>query len=744
MGATFENLYVHTKRVETVLLTVEEILKKRGYTRIDNEDAAELCFSVHTPETGSWCFVTCDSETPGFMKRLGKSLAGFMETEALYAACEDSDLMKASLLTPTGGCAEIRIDVCKPAAAPKDTVVQTWKRVFSDTDAFINAASAEYTCAEKFLFAIAPHVGLPTEDMIYWEPDAKQTSLLCFAKKQKNAAGKSAAALLGAALKEKGFVKLPHGFYRPLNGEMGLRVTVEREKHASYSVENNGFSYMCGTDKTAYDLRVCVTNEENVRENRLRGTELRLIAGIPQKALIVDLENDARGVTELLLNAFDEYAYTPLFQNDRPTGSVFDTMCLWDLHAYGTVHYHSYFKALAAYRENRTFSALFCLKWIFCQNLREPAEVSDYNVHTLSDEEIDALRQSERYEVLKDCFALYDRLCIHNGFAFEIRPRTLRPQRLRPGDTVGIISPCSLAERDIIEGTAKTLKEMGYRVKFSRNLFANTWGFAGSLEERAADFNAMIADDKVKMVLFGGGEVGNQLLYEINYGLLRARPKILCSFSDSTTILNAVTHMCKLVTFYGASPRTFSDLSTYNRQIFTDRLVEPTLTHTPAGPWKTIIPGVCEGELAGGYLVNYATLYGLDRYPAAPQNCILLIEDHEMFNDPAAVSKYFANLEHRGVFRRAEGLLFGHYSAEPNPLIDAILLRVGQKFNIPVARCDDFGHGENNAIFPLGAKARLDTETRLFQKKFKKKGKIFKKGIAFFKKRVKIYLALRK
>lgn len=711
MGATFENLYLRTRQSDTLMNALEEIMKKRGYTRISNEDAADLSISIHVPASGAWCFVSSDSETPGFLRRLSKALAGLLNTEALLAACDSSDLLKASLFAPNGESASLKIDVTHPAAPPRKEEAAIWDRIVSDPAAFRQAAAAEYTFAEEFLFAIAPLIDLPTENMMFWEADNAATTTLCFAKKPKNGSEKkSVAAMLGAALKQEGFQKLPHGFYKPLNEEMGLCVTVEREKRASYIEIQNGHTHHFCTDKTAYDLRVCVTNEDAVKAGHFLGTELSLTAGIPGKALIVDLVNAAQGVTELLLNAFDEYVYAPLFQNDRPNGSLFDTMCIWDLHAYGAVHYHSYFKALAAYRENRTSSALFCLKWIFCQNLREPAEVSDYNVRTLSDEEIDALRQSERYELLKDCFALYDRLRVRTGTAFEIRPRTVRPQRLRPGDTVGIISPCSLAERDKIEGTAKTLKEMGYRVKFARNLFADTWGFAGSLEERAADFNAMLADDKVKMVLFGGGEVGNQLLYDINYGLLRARPKILCSFSDSTTILNAVTHMCKLVTFYGASPRTFSELSAYNRQSFTDRLVEPTLTHTPAAAWKTIVPGVCEGELAGGYLVNYATLYGLDRYPAAPQNCILLIEDHEMFNDPAAVSKYFANLEHRGVFRRAAGLLFGHYSAEPNPLIDAILLRVGQKYNIPVARCDDFGHGENNAIFPLGAKARLDTE----------------------------------
>ena len=411
MGATFENLYLRTRQSDTLMNALEEMMKKRGYTRISNEDAADFSISIHVPASGAWCFVSSDNETPGFLRRLSKALAGLLNTEALFAACDGSDLLKASLFAPSGESAALKIDVTHPAAAPKDNETAIWNRILSDAAAFRQAATAEYTFAEEFLFAVAPLIDLPTENMMYWEADDAATTVLCFAKKPKNGSEKkSVAAMLGAALKQEGFQKLPHGFYKPLNEEMGLCVTVAREKRASYQETRNGRTHWFGTDKTACDLRVCVTNEDAVKAGHFLGTELSLIARIPGKALIVDLVYTAPEVAVTLLQAFYGYVYDPLFGNDRPLPSLFDTMCLWDLHAYGTVNYHSYFKALAAYRENRTFSALFCLKWIFCQNLREPADVSEYNVRILSGEEIDALRHSGRYEALKDCFALYDRL----------------------------------------------------------------------------------------------------------------------------------------------------------------------------------------------------------------------------------------------------------------------------------------------------------------------------------------------
>lgn len=81
-----------------------------------------------------------------------------------------------------------------------------------------------------------------------------------------------------------------------------------------------------------------------------------------------------------------------------------------------------------------------------------------------------------------------------------------------------------------------------------------------------------------------------------------------------------------------------------------------------------------------------------------------------MFNAPAAVSKWFSDMEQRGVFDRVVELIFGHYSDQPQPLIDDILGRIGDRHSIPVVRCGDFGHCANNAIMPIGARARLDAD----------------------------------
>lgn len=293
----------------------------------------------------------------------------------------------------------------------------------------------------------------------------------------------------------------------------------------------------------------------------------------------------------------------------------------------------------------------------------------------------------------------------------------IKPEKLKKGDTIGFIAPSYKAKRDPIERSAENLRKLGYKVKFSENLFSETNEYAGSIEERAADLNAMAADPEVKMIYFGGGEVGNELLPFVDYENIKNNPKIFLSYSDSTTLLNAINKQTGLVTFYGSSPRFFENEPTdYTLLNIEKRLCSNDLDYVKNSEWRVVTPGKAEGTLVGGYLINFATLLGLEWYKDLPdEDIILFIEDHEKFSNAAMISKWFTMLEHKGVFKRAKALIFGHYSIEEKPVIDDILARIGNRYGIPVIRNDDFGHGVNGAILPISVKAKLDTETLSFE-----------------------------
>lgn len=144
---------------------------------------------------------------------------------------------------------------------------------------------------------------------------------------------------------------------------------------------------------------------------------------------------------------------------------------------------------------------------------------------------------------------------------------------LTVGCTVGLASPCETKSRERLEITATALRSLGFNVRFGTNTFKDTWGYAASASERAEDINRMAADDDVRLVILGGGETATEVLPLLDYELIASKPKRYCSFSDGTSILNAITSQCHLVTYHGQSFRTFDDLSEYNLTNFLTRVM---------------------------------------------------------------------------------------------------------------------------------------------------------------------------
>ncbi len=285
----------------------------------------------------------------------------------------------------------------------------------------------------------------------------------------------------------------------------------------------------------------------------------------------------------------------------------------------------------------------------------------------------------------------------------------IKPKCLKYGDTIGVISPCYAYREEDISGALAALRQRGFNVKTGQHIYKDTYGYAASPEERAEDFNNMASDKTISMVLFGGGEVGNEILPLIDYDTVRANSKIYCSYSDGTTILNALYSKSELIAFHGATLRTFDSMTNYNLSSFENRLITPSRVFTPSGEWNVLRRGICEGILIGGYLVNFAVMIGGKYFTFNKDSpYILFLEDHEMFSSPAVISKYLSHIEQSPFINNIRGLIFGHYSTNPQPIFLDILKRFSDSHKIPAVKCDDFGHGVNNAIMPIGVSAKLD------------------------------------
>ena len=115
----------------------------------------------------------------------------------------------------------------------------------------------------------------------------------------------------------------------------------------------------------------------------------------------------------------------------------------------------------------------------------------------------------------------------------------MKAKRLSQGGVIGICSPSHIAQYDDYQNTIQCIRNCGFEVREANNLYKNTHGYAATPEERAADFNQLVADPEVDLILFGGGEGANELLPHINFENLKQNP-ILKELIESNLIENII------------------------------------------------------------------------------------------------------------------------------------------------------------------------------------------------------------
>lgn len=287
----------------------------------------------------------------------------------------------------------------------------------------------------------------------------------------------------------------------------------------------------------------------------------------------------------------------------------------------------------------------------------------------------------------------------------------MKANRLSPGGTIGIFCPSHVADMNRYTPYIEAIERLGFKVKLSPNFLKDSYGYAASAEERAADLNALVADPDVQMILFGGGDSSAEILPLIDYEAIRRNPKQMSSLSDGTPILNAIHAQTGLITYYGAFPGMFDDLRHYNYTQFCAHFVQGFEAKSMAADCcrKTIRGGKCRGTLIGGYTSLFGLMLGnpLFKYDLG-KKYLLFLEDHERYSGPGAVATYLAFIGQTEFMKSVSGLIFGHFSEDVPEDLFRCLRRFGDAHNIPVLYTDDFGHGTRHGILPIGIEAELD------------------------------------
>lgn len=293
------------------------------------------------------------------------------------------------------------------------------------------------------------------------------------------------------------------------------------------------------------------------------------------------------------------------------------------------------------------------------------------------------------------------------------------PKRLQKGDTIGVVAPSNPIIGDNIEEIMQAKKKVeqdGFYVKFSKHLFSNTNGYSNTAKEKAEDINRMFADPEVNMIWCAkGGENSNTTFEYLDYELIARNPKIICGYSDITSITNMIYQKTGLITFSSTNFKSIAtDETDYSYQEVLKRFQEGSLElGKEESGYKTIKEGMAEGELIGGNL-NLTRGMVAGKYQLDFTNKILFLEELGFETPPGLASNFLYFMKQNGVFDKIKGIWIGNYTHESGIPLEKILLdTIGEEYHFPIIKSNNFGHIETKTVIPIGTKAKIDTSQKI-------------------------------
>ena len=262
------------------------------------------------------------------------------------------------------------------------------------------------------------------------------------------------------------------------------------------------------------------------------------------------------------------------------------------------------------------------------------------------------------------------------------------------------------------------MNQCGLNVEFSDHSYSNTTGYGATAKEKASDLNACFANPKYKAIICAkGGANCNSVFEYLDYDLISRNSKILCGFSDSTSITNMITEKSGIVTFNGPTFKSFSSWDTdYAFKKFVKRFMEDDMSLYDEDDIVEIInPGEAIGELVGGNLCLTDRMCA-GKYNLNFKDKILFLEELGFESEPEMCSGNLYHMKQCGVFDEINGIWLGNYEHETGIALEKIILDVlDGEYNLPIIKTNNFGHIDKKIVIPVGIMAKIDTnaETKI-------------------------------
>ena len=212
---------------------------------------------------------------------------------------------------------------------------------------------------------------------------------------------------------------------------------------------------------------------------------------------------------------------------------------------------------------------------------------------------------------------------------------------------------------------------------------------------RAEAINAFFADPSITEIYdVSGGEIANEVLPYLDFGLIRRNPKPFYGYSDLTSVVNALA-------IAGAPAGLFQILTTIWDRTGEQKKWFRTYAGGTDLRFRFLRGSFLRGVTVGGNLRCFLKLAGTPYFPSLSGKILVL---EAMGGRMAQMITYLTQLSMQEGFRELSGLLLGTFTelTEAGELSELIAELLAMFPDIPIGQTEDLGHGKTCRPLMIG------------------------------------------
>ena len=293
--------------------------------------------------------------------------------------------------------------------------------------------------------------------------------------------------------------------------------------------------------------------------------------------------------------------------------------------------------------------------------------------------------------------------------------KLIKPKYLKKGDTVAIVAPSGVLKNynGYMLKAKELLKSWGLEVSIGENVFNDNGHFAGTDNQRSADFQLALDDKAIKAIWCARGGYGAmRVIDNLNFEKYKENPKWIIGYSDITAVHNDL-HNNKSESIHGIMCKSLEKIDIDNNEsisLLKKTLFGEKLSYTIEGN-NYNIEGNSNGQLIGGNLTLLHCLLGSES-SIDTNGKILFIEDlgEYLYH----IDRMLISLKRAGYFDNCKGLIVGDFTdlrKNTTPFgrdLKELILDIVREYDFPVSFGFPAGHGEKNYPMILGREINLE------------------------------------